>query len=78
MPMNFPNMSSLMRAAEIHKFRAPKVGETEDEYRARLADHVTPIDGIEGHEIRTGKGWNEWDDDDKESLFIHILKLLRI
>lgn len=68
MPMNFPNMASLQRAAELHGFRPPAESELENEYRAALADHVWSIDTIEAHEIRTGKGWDCWDDDEKRDL----------
>jgi len=40
MPMSFPDMDSLTRAAEVHKFRPPVELETEEEYRNALADHV--------------------------------------
>lgn len=62
MPMDFPDMNSLRRAAECHKFREPTDGEGEMEYRSALADHVKPIDLIESMEIRTGKGWNRFSD----------------
>ena len=60
MPMSFPDLKDLISAAEVHKFRELNLGETEDEYREALADHVKPIDLIESQEIRTGKGWDEW------------------
>ena len=69
MPMSFPDMKSLERAAEVWEFRGPKKGESEEDYRMALADFVIPKDRIEGHEIRTGKGWNEWNDRDKTDLF---------
>lgn len=62
MPMSFPNMDSLKMAAKIWKFRQPDEGETEAEYRAALANHVQLKDMIEAQEIRTGKGWDQWDD----------------
>lgn len=70
MPMSFPDTKSLIRAADVHRFRQPNEGEGEKEYRAALADHVTPIDRIEGNEIRTGKGWDEWNEDDRRRLFV--------
>ena len=60
MPMDFPDMDSLKRCAEIHKFRQPNQGESESEYREALADHVKPIDQMESMEIRTKKGWDKW------------------
>lgn len=65
MPMNFPDMDSLKRAAEVWKFRDPRDGETEAEFRDALADHVAPKDLIESQEIRTGKGWDRWSEADK-------------
>lgn len=62
MPMSFPTMDHLMRAAEVHDFRQPRDGEREADYRQALADHVAPRDFIESHEIRTGKGWDQWND----------------
>lgn len=61
MPISFPDMKSLIYAAQLHKFREPNEGETEAVFRESLADHVKSIDFIESQEIRTGKGWNEWD-----------------
>jgi hypothetical protein len=58
--MSFPDMASLVRRAEIRKFRAPTEGETEDEYREALATYVQRTDMIEAGEIRIGKGWDEW------------------
>ena len=60
MPMDFPDMRSLERAAEMWKFRAPNDGEAENEYRQALADFVKPKDQIESMEIRHGRGWDKW------------------
>lgn len=60
MPMSFPDMRSLERAADVHQFRPPNEGESEASYREALADHVKPRDFIEAQEIRTGKGWDQW------------------
>ncbi len=60
MPMDFPDMKSLVAAAEVHKFRQPNAGELEIDYRNALADHVRPIDFIESEEIRNGRGWDKW------------------
>ena len=69
MPMDFPDMRSLEIADEVHKFRTIEEGETEEQYRAVLADHVQPRDFIESMEIRTGKGWNRFNDaENKEML----------
>lgn len=60
MPMNFPDMESLIQAAEVHKFRKPHEDEAEERYRVALADHVQRIDFVESMEIRTSKGWDRW------------------
>jgi hypothetical protein len=65
MPMNFPDMRSLLKEAEVTKFRSPNTGETEDEYRSALADHVERIDFIESMEIRNKVGWDQWNEDQR-------------
>ena len=60
MPMDFPDMDSLRQHAEMLKFRPPNNGETEDEYRTALADHVEPSDFIESQEIRNKVGWDKF------------------
>ena len=62
MPMSFPTITHVKRAAKMHNFREMLPDESEGEYRAAVADHVQAIDSIEGHEIRTGKGWDKWSD----------------
>lgn len=66
--MSFPDMKSLKRAAECWKFRERNENETESAYRTALADFVLPKDSIESQEIRTGKGWDKWFDDDYEDM----------
>ena len=61
MPMDFPDMSSLGRAAKVHKFRQPSEGGHEIAYRTALANHVAPRDFIESEEIRNGCGWDKFD-----------------
>lgn len=63
MPMDFPDMRSLEMAAELHQFRQPNDGETEDAYRAALADHVKPRDFVESEEIRNKMGWDKFFDE---------------
>jgi hypothetical protein len=60
MPMDFPDMKSLLRAAECWNFRQPNDGESEDSYRQALANHVEPNDFIESQEIRNKVGWNKF------------------
>lgn len=66
MPMNFPDMKSLIAAAKVHKFRQPEQSEPEDSYRTALADFVSKIDFIESQEIRNKRGWDRWNE--KENL----------
>lgn len=70
MPMSFPDMQSLLNAAEVWKFRQPKEGESEADYRQALANFVQPQDLIESQEIRTGKGWDRWHDGDKRDMLM--------
>lgn len=74
MPMSFPDSDEyplgghLINAGQIHKFRPPGVGESQDEYRAKLADHVESIDFIESCEIRNKVGCDQWDDSQKQDM----------
>jgi hypothetical protein len=68
MPMNFPDMNSLKFAAKVHKFRQPNEEETEDEYRAALADHIAPRDFIESCEIRNKVGWDKFSKEQKKDM----------
>jgi len=68
MPMDFPDMKSLLSAAEVHEFRKPDKDETEIQYRNALADHVRPRDFIESEEIRNGCGWDRWDEGQKRAM----------
>lgn len=68
MPVDFPDMPSLERAAALHKFRQAREGETEAQYREALADHVAPIDFIESQEIRTSKGWDQWNNEENRDM----------
>lgn len=69
MPMNFPdsdefpNSGSLIHAADVHHFRQPDDGETQDAYRTALADHVQSIDYVESLEIRNKVGWDKFTDE---------------
>lgn len=71
MPQSFPDMQSLEYASQIHKFRKALEGETEAEYRTALADHVK-VSGhmLEAMEIRTGKGWDEFTDEENEQMLM--------
>jgi hypothetical protein len=73
MPMDFPDMQSLIEAAHVHKFRPLNDGESELEYRTALANFVAPKDFIESEEIRNGKGWDKWDDGENRAMLIRSL-----
>jgi len=60
MPMDFPDMDSLKFCAQGHKFRQPREGESEAQYRMALAYHVQPIDPVESCEIRNKVGWDKF------------------
>ena len=60
MPMDFPDMQSLLFAAKIHKFRFPIENEIEEDYREALANHVSMIDFLESEEIRYKVGWDRF------------------
>jgi hypothetical protein len=68
MPISFPDMASLERY--FGDGLPPKPGETEEQYRERCAVFSVEKynDHIQAHEVRTGKGWNKWDDGDKSEL----------
>lgn len=60
MPMDFPDMNSLKRAAQVHRFRQPFENEAENDFRTSLANHVQAIDIVESMEIRAKVGWDKF------------------
>ena len=74
MPMSFPDMDSLVRAAEVWKFREKDEGETEIQYRTALADFVQDGDLVESMEIRTGKGWDEFSNGDMSASIARAMR----
>ena len=72
MPMDFPDMASLKRHADLitPKFRQPEEGETEEHYRNALADHVKPLDFIESQEIRNKVGWDKFSDSQNRGMVL--------
>lgn len=70
MPMDFPDMDSLIAAGKAHKFRAPHEGEEESSYRAALANHVRLIDFIESEEIRNKVGWDKFSDSQNKKMVL--------
>lgn len=73
MPMDFPDFDSLKMAALCWKFRRPKEGEAEQDYRKALADFVEPKDPIESMEIRKGVGWDQFDDNTELETLLRAL-----
>ena len=65
MPMNFPDMKTLQRRAEVHSFRQPRSNEEEANFRIELARHVLQRDRIEAFEIKFGIGWDQWTEEQK-------------
>ena len=70
MPMDFPDMKSLIRAAGLWNFRAIQNGETEDQYREALADFVQPMDFVESCEIRNKVGWDKFNEQQAAEMVI--------
>jgi hypothetical protein len=70
MPMQFPDLASLVYAAQVHGFRQPDVQESEDAYRAALADHVERIDFVESLEIRNKVGWDQFDEQQQRDMLV--------
>ena len=70
MPMDFPDMESLIQCAENWKFRPPDEGEEEEHYRSALADFVRPKDFIESQEIRNKVGWDKFSDSQNKTMVV--------
>jgi hypothetical protein len=68
MPMDFPDFDSIKRASDMHRFRKPFLGETEDSFRLALSDFVKPIDLIESFEIRFRHGWDKFTEEEKRQM----------
>lgn len=60
MPMDFPDMDSLIEHADMHMFRKPNPDETEAEFREALAVYVAEVDLVEAEEIRHKVGHDKW------------------
>jgi hypothetical protein len=73
MPMNFPDMKSLIRHAEIVGFRKPIDGEQEHDYRLALAKYVEPMDFIESQEIRNKVGWDKFSDSQNMAMLLDAM-----
>jgi hypothetical protein len=76
MPRSFPDLDSLENAARVHKFRQRHEDEDESNYRDALANHVRDVVGdvVESMEIRTGKGWNAFNEVDNALLLLDSLR----
>ena len=73
MPMSFPDFESLRRRAEQRNFRKPNEGETEEEFRQAFAEYMQEADPVEAHEIRSGKGWDEWDGGNQHEMLVNMM-----
>ena len=60
MPVQFTDERLSRYAEMVGLSRLPD--ESQGKFRDRVADFVDERDPVEAHEIRTGKGWNQWDD----------------
>lgn len=74
MPMDFPDLNSLISAASIWKFREINTTESEDDYRTALADFVADKDFIESQEIRNKVGWDQWTEAQNQDLLTRSFK----
>jgi hypothetical protein len=68
MPMSFPDIESLKRRAEQRGFRQPNEDELESQFRKEFADFMESVDFVESMEIRTSKGWDEFNEKQNISL----------
>ena len=68
MPMSFPDMESLKRRAEQREFRQPHENESEIQFRKEFSDFMESIDLVESMEIRTSRGWDEFNERQKTNL----------
>ena len=73
MPMSFPDFESLRRRVEQRNFRKPNEGETEEEFRQAFAEYMQEADPVEAHEIRAGKGWDEWDGGNQHEMLVNMM-----
>ena len=68
MPMDFPDLKTLRNHYDRPDAVPYKDGESEDVYRERCAVYMETVwkDPVEANEIRTKKGWDQWDDKEAE------------
>lgn len=64
MPVQF-SFERVKQYAQYYSVGQPHVGESEKEYRLKVARAAFPKDKIEAIEILTGLPWDEWGDDEK-------------
>ncbi len=62
MPMSFPDLKTLRVRYDRENSVPYKDGETEADYREQCAVYMETVwkDHVEAHEVRTGKGWDQW------------------
>jgi hypothetical protein len=68
MPMSFPDIESLKRRADQRGFRQPNEDELESQFRKEFSDFMESVDLVESMEIRTSKGWDEFNEKQKINL----------
>lgn len=85
MPMDFPDLASLVSVAKARGFRQPHDNESEAQYRAALADCIEPIDFLGSCEIRNKVGRDKFSDEQNmamiekkvSSFFLNMIKELK-
>lgn len=72
MPMNWPDLASLRASFDHPKGLPYQEGESEAEYRERCAvwSEKKWNDHVQAHEIRSGKGWDKWDDRERKQFLL--------
>ena len=68
MPMSFPDIESLKSRADQRGFRQPNEDELESQFRKEFADFMESVDLVESMEIRTSRGWDEFNEKQKTNM----------
>ena len=68
MPMSFPDIESLKSRADQRGFRQPNEDELESQFRKEFSDFMESVDLVESMEIRTSRGWDEFNEKQKTNM----------
>lgn len=76
MPMSFPDLKTLRAHFDHPKSLPYYEGESEATYRERCAVWSEEVwsDYVQAHEIRTSKGWDQWNEDEQLALLRDMSK----